>query len=606
VFALLLAAFYTVRLLQAACAIGSFNHEEGYTLSAAWQLVSNPIWPYQAYQITDHENGSLIMTLLTAPFCLIFGPSIFALKLPVVLLGGLTMLALLLLGRAVAGPTAGLMVSALYLFAPSPVWPYNLTNHGFHPDVIPLLLFTLLMLHRCRRPGASRRDLLAAGALGGAAIYFAFLAALSVAAFLLAWLWCAALDGGRLRRRIGYIAVGLAMGASPLLAYNLANDFRAGAIFAQFSSEPTEEADGPGQIHGLEGLMTVAGRLSTSYDLTKQGRHLPLSLRGYDAVYWCVVLLAVLWPWVRRWLSRAHGPPGLVERAALLNGLVIPLTLLAVDREVCPKYLVVVIVLFMLPLGIRLAELISRGGVPGKALALVALGAYCFNGAYQVHDEIRLDRLGLALKLDGRSDTFFLKRVTALTDQCGCVSDEAQGYLDKTLSSLRFLSGLQLEERPRQKSEMAKYFAISVEKLREMDLPARRTMLIILGYFNGIDFLSQALVAEGHPRDVHLRRAQWIAEGIGRSIPYNQLQEKISYFESRAPELPAAIVQAYYVGVGHGVARRMIGAVPHLVDRVVPPPRCAAFWQGVEQFNRRTGGSLDMHVRTWLHQTAPF
>ena len=92
-FLLLLAAFLLLRLLQISSSLVSFDDEDGFTMSAVAQLFGEKSWPWYAYQISDWEGGSLVIVLLTIPWYLLLGPSLFALQA-----AGLSVAALTLVG----------------------------------------------------------------------------------------------------------------------------------------------------------------------------------------------------------------------------------------------------------------------------------------------------------------------------------------------------------------------------------------------------------------------------------------------------------------------------------------------------------------------------
>ena len=96
---LLLGLYLLVRLLQGLGSVISFDDEEGYTIAAAWELLHNNIWPYQVYQLSDWENGTLITVLVNALLALLLGPSVFTLKATAILTHCLTVVMLYLLCR---------------------------------------------------------------------------------------------------------------------------------------------------------------------------------------------------------------------------------------------------------------------------------------------------------------------------------------------------------------------------------------------------------------------------------------------------------------------------------------------------------------------------
>lgn len=607
-FLLILATFLTLRLLQAACAVGTFNYEEGFTLSAAWELVNHPVWPYQAYQITDFENGSLIMVLLTAPLTWLLGPSIFVLKLPVILLGGVTLLGLFLVTRAAFGPLAGIIASLLYLFAPSPVFPYNLVNHGFHPDAIPLLLFAMLALLRCAPDKGRAAGLMLAGFLGGFAVYFAFLSAVPLAAILLAWLW-----GGGLkqhgRRGAKALIIGLLLGVLPILIYNLFNSFAAfqwiRALLFQVPFGEITVAHGIGRDEALDRVLRIFSSFSDSGNLMMAGREELANLPEFVPAFWTVAGLSLLWPWVRQRLGKDQPGPHLADRAALANVFFLPLTFVVLSYEIAPKHMVTVLVLVMIPLAGRLAELWRRGRLPGKAVALALLVAYAANGAYQNQGEITEQRLGLALLLDGRSDPFFAERADWLIRDKSDAWQEARDYLSRSDKDTRDLTDAIGSFPLDGGGDMAGSVKTLVRYLKTLDSKRRDELLVQYGYHHEDWGLRALLDVDELDRETRLRWAITAAGGAGRG----QNMASLMSWQGKGPTDGFGhpkVIEAFYQGVGYGVARRMIRPVPRRFEALVPASYRPAFWRGVEEFNRRVGDSLSMTARPWLNGTMPY
>ena len=608
-FALLLLSFVSLRLIQAACAVGSFNWEEGFTLSAAWELLNHDIWPMAAYQITDFEHGSLVMVLVTTPFCYLLGPSILALKLPAVLIGCLTMLGLYLLARDVFGHGAALLTTLLYLAAPSPIYAFNLTNHGFHPDAVPLVLFFIWGLWRCTRDRRGALAFLGAGVLGGCAVFFAYISAIPVVSILLAWVWSGGLRAARWRSRLT-LATGLLLGACPILLYNVAVGFRG---FRNLWTSALISPEVPrSYIQRLsesvgDNLEVLRNFSSTTRMLMEGRQHLPHE-PTFDLLFWIAALSALAAPWVlsRVWPQRSAplaAGPTFLDRAVLLVLGLTAVVILALAYSIFPKHLVLLLVLLLLPLGARLAAL-WRGPQQWKRAAVVlAVAPYLAYGGLVNSADIRPDLLGVSLYLDGRCEMIFLERAQQFTDR----APERMRYLDAVYAGVKD-PPFGLNSRHDFRRERVTAAVQQLIHYHSMAGAARaRPLLLELGYLAESAAINEVRKIKDLDQPLRQQMLRQLSLGYGRSVYFYQLVNR-DLFSRRLAWAPRALLPLIVQGLGYGTARRMVRPVPaRFVEHHIPGHLRPHFWRGVRQFEASPGGSsLSMNRRKWLDWTKPF
>ena len=224
--ALLVLAFILLRLLIASSTVISFDDEDGFNITAAWEMLKPAsTLTYPMFQMSDAEGGSLITALLLVPLVLLLGPSLFALHLVGLLYSTAALLGLYLVCRRAFSAAVARLACLLYIFFPGPLLHYSVTAHGFHPDSVTFQLFFIWLLLLALERGRPALTFMA-GLLGGACTYFAYISALTVLPF------AAIFSLQMVRRRgiwrglmpVGVLVAGLAVGVLPLVIYNLLNN----------------------------------------------------------------------------------------------------------------------------------------------------------------------------------------------------------------------------------------------------------------------------------------------------------------------------------------------------------------------------------------------
>ena len=632
-FAPLLLLFLLLRVLQAASATGSFDLEEGFTITAAYELLHHNVWPYQTYQLSAFEGGSLVTVLMSVPLCLLFGPSVFALKMTAVVFSCVTLTGLFLLCRELFGLRAALLASLLYIFFPSPVYAYTMTAHGFHPDSMAIQVIFLWGVARCYKRAPSRRRFLWVGALGSFAVYFAYISVIAVLAAFTPWLWRRHLCRVPDEPRLLYLPLGagLLAGALPMVAYNVANGFAGlrtyhGSVLSYlYNPEAGAEASGV-RDHTLECLLRFS-------DMGGYGKP-PYPVYPYnslfDTLFWIVALGALLlWPlvcWISDWQNRKNlGPTSLFDLVFVVFFGLTMVIFFASGHPIERWHMVPLLVALLVVIAARLSSLWGKSKV-GKAVVVVIMAAFLAHGVRSNVQDIRPRWMGLALKVDGRRYIEFLARAgmvffatgrqrlepalasmelnlpyeATLLDMAND-RDAGRGLLEQVWQSDAPLSSLRafMRKGPAGGVKIDRYKAAGItlarlyleQKLSVQQVVAFATstggrgagaMMEALGAGVGQKMLQDGGLLALQPPATKVRWLRRFAFGLGRTTDLSTIlhgEERICSHE----KLPAQLQGAYLKGVGHGVARRLIAAVPTSVGQRFCPRARALFWAGVKQ-----------------------
>ena len=632
-FAPLLLLFLLLRVLQAASATGSFDLEEGFTITAAYELLHHNVWPYQTYQLSAFEGGSLVTVLISVPFCLLFGPSVFALKMTAVVISCVTLTGIFLLCRELFGLRAAVLACLLYIFFPSPVYAYTMTAHGFHPDSMAIQVIFLWGVARCYKLPPSRLRFLWVGALGSFAVYFAYISVIAVLAALAPWLW------RRHLRRLPDeplllhlpLGAGLLAGALPMVAYNLANGFAGlrtyhGSVLSYLYNPASGDETSGVRDHTLECLLRFSDM--TGYGKPPYPVYLYNSL--FDTLFWIVALGALLvWP-LARWIIGRHGKqkPGLSSLFHKIFVLFFGLTMViffASGHPIERWHMVPLLVVLLVVIAARLGALWGRGKL-GKVVVLVIMAPFLVHGVRSNVQDIHPRWMGFALKVDGRRYIEFLARAgmvffatgrqrlepalasmelnlpyeATLLDMANDM-DTGRGLLEQVWQSDTPLSSLRtfIRQGPAGGVKIDRYKAAGITLARlylEKKLSVKQVvafaastsgrgagaMMEAVGAGAGAKMLEDGGLKALQPSKMKARWLLRFAFGLGRTTDLSTIlhgEERICAHE----RLPARLQRAYISGVGHGVARRLITTVPASVGQRFCPRARAQFWAGVKQ-----------------------
>ena len=640
----LLALLVILRIAHSLTAVASFDDEDGYTMAAAFELLGENQWPYQAYQLSDWENGTLLMVFLAIPFCWIFGPCLFALKMTGLTLSCVTFTGLYLLCKESFGVRAGLLACLIYIFFPNPVYGYSVTAHGFHPDSMAFQLFFLWWLVVIyKRPAPKRRDFFILGALGGFAVYFAYISVFAVAAGVLPWFWLSLRKRApRGRFRLGAFLGGLFVGAIPLLVYNVFNGFLGFNVYHGKWDVYFNPTDFSAKLQFFqEHTSRALLYFSNPFDPHAS------AFGVFEKAFWVVALAAALLPLGYRLACRLRKKAvGDSPWAGCYVDAVIPLFVILTmaiffnsRHPVGPAHIIPILLMLMVSIVGRLCLMWERGRLFGKAVAGLLIAGLLFVGLPQQLGEIKPSRLGSGLVMDGRNYPLFFFRALSTLEGAMDLKHKEHGarhlllalppelsldnkdyihadhspafprepgipvpdwsavlgrYLNEPSGTDVLLDrnasvGLALArlfQRIHPPGTMRRLASLDqvMKFVANYDEAKAGPMLEILGFNLGprhdlLTPLRKQLA--GKPAALRRRLEQRVAFGIGRAtfLP--------AYFESSSTwceheKLPRSLQPAYIKGLGHAVAMRMIRPVPQWTEDNLCPRHRALFWQGVK------------------------
>jgi len=198
--------------------------DELYVGTIAQELVTGLKLPFAEYRQTNYALGQLVIGALAAGFFLLFGPTVFALKLVSLLVFTLALIVWYRTVQRYAGERVAGYFAMLFCFSPPLFTTYSVAALGDHSQSIVFSGLTVFLLFRMlseEKPSLAYPVLL--GLTAGAGLWFAYIYGLTLLAMLALWLWH---DRGGVRRpRILWFAMGFAVGFSPWIVMNLQTHF---------------------------------------------------------------------------------------------------------------------------------------------------------------------------------------------------------------------------------------------------------------------------------------------------------------------------------------------------------------------------------------------
>ena len=202
----------------------NFPGEELYRGTIAQELVTGLTMPFTEYRANNHEGGSLAIGVLAAGFFLLFGPTLFALKLGPLLAFTLALAFWYWTVQRAAGERVAGYFALLFCFSPPLFTAYSVTAMGFQSESIFFSALTVFLLFRMlseERPSSAYPVLM--GLTAGFGLWFTYIYGLTLLALLGFWLWH---DMGKFwRPRMLWFAIGFLVGFSPWIVINMQNHF---------------------------------------------------------------------------------------------------------------------------------------------------------------------------------------------------------------------------------------------------------------------------------------------------------------------------------------------------------------------------------------------
>lgn len=208
--------------------IGYGGWEELVRGSAAQDLIDGPLLPFQDYQVNDFSGGSLVVALLAVPFFWVFGPTIVALRLSVLLVSCASVAFLFLVLDRFVSRRAAWLGALLLAVAPPGYALLSCIAYGTHVEnnLQAVVLVFLFLAHHYARP-ESRGTSFLLGLVAGFAVYFGF-GILLVIGLLLAFEF---LFDKRFFFRPTFQFLGFVVGITPLLIYRWNHRLSQAAIY---------------------------------------------------------------------------------------------------------------------------------------------------------------------------------------------------------------------------------------------------------------------------------------------------------------------------------------------------------------------------------------
>src|SRR2546422_4923066 len=128
--------------------------DELYIGTIAQELVTGLAMPFTEYRQTNYALGTLVIGALGAGFFLLFGPTVFALKLTPLLLSTLALIFWYWTIRRAAGKRVAGYFAMLFCFSPPLFTAYSVATLGTHSESIVFSALTVFLLFRMLSVGA--------------------------------------------------------------------------------------------------------------------------------------------------------------------------------------------------------------------------------------------------------------------------------------------------------------------------------------------------------------------------------------------------------------------------------------------------------------------
>src|SRR5256712_4664507 len=204
--------------------------DELHVGTIAEELVTGPTMPLAEYRTTNYMLGTVVMGGLAAGFFLLFGPTVFALKLAPLLVFTLALVFWYWTIRRAAGERVAGYFALLFCLSPPLLTVYSVATLGSHGESIVFSALTVLLLFRmlCDEEGSPAIPALL-GLTAGFGLWFCYTYGLTLLVMLGFWLWH---DKGRFwQPRVLWVALGFLVGFSPWILFNVQTHFAGLVIY---------------------------------------------------------------------------------------------------------------------------------------------------------------------------------------------------------------------------------------------------------------------------------------------------------------------------------------------------------------------------------------
>src|SRR3989441_944870 len=198
--------------------------DELHVGTIAEELVTGSTMPLAEYRTTNYMLGTVVMGGLAAGFFLLFGPTVFALKLAPLLVFTLALVFWYWTIRRAAGERVAGYFALLFCLSPPLLTVYSVATLGSHGESILFSALTVFLLFKMlseEKPSLVYPVLL--GLTAGAGLWFDYIYGLTLLAMLGFWFWY---DKGMLHQpRVLWFALSFLVGFAPWILINVQNHF---------------------------------------------------------------------------------------------------------------------------------------------------------------------------------------------------------------------------------------------------------------------------------------------------------------------------------------------------------------------------------------------
>ena len=595
------------------------DYEEGFTITAAWEFIHNTGWPIEAYQFTDWEGGSLVLVLLSIPFCLIFGPSLFALKITAILLSSLTLSALYLLGKENYGAKTALLICLFYIFSFDPVLSYSLIAKGFHPDSIALqILFIWGFTWIINNQNCRWHHFFSLGILGGFGIYFAYI-------FILTPIACFSIIVRRLLNKKDKIHnqfmfktffCGFIIGMIPLFIFNIKNNFVGFFIHGQSLKTFFLMNDYTDFAHHL-----CVNIPNTMIHISNYEGPDELKYIVFNVIFWTISLFTIFCACIQL-INRNYSENSNYDRHYLkktcLNQIVLGyvfsflLIIILVDYNIMDYHLAPLIVILMIAIAEKTITFWNQNNRIRKLFSLAIIFIFLGFGVFVNLKKIHWNYLGISLMIDARDYIQFYSRVLntyqRYPDKKNCsplLITLPPEFKENTPIIHRFfrdapgdlLKGGIVKISEKEKNMITGYGLGSwylldpnVDRRRKITMyindcnaAHQKDLLQGLSYGLPISFSKLFLADDIHDEIKKEWWNHWLSFGMGRSITLSTFlySKEMQSGEIVNPKLR----NSFFLGFGYELGLKIQNTVPPSIIDKIPTLFQKSFWEGIDMAN---------------------
>src|SRR3989441_3305935 len=380
----------------------NYPGEELYRGTIAQELVTGLKLPFTEYRADNYSGGSLVIGALAAGFFLLFGPTLFALKLAPLLVFTLALAFWYWTIQRYAGERVARYFALLFCFSPPLFTAFSVMAMGFHSESIFFSALSLFLLFRMLSDETSSLAYpVLLGLTAGFGLWFTYIYGLTLLAMLGFWFWYD--KGGLWRPHMLWFVLGFLVGFSPWIVINVQNHF-AGlviydvAIWKHFGLEHLWDGLAhPRKLAPYEFFANIA---------SDDPRHLPR--RAVNLLYSLLLLGPILTAGVLRLRTGRSDPAGAnptrptLEGFAILYVVVFALALQFSDFKATMYHLPAYPFLFFL-VAHSLARCQDSFPLVGKKIQTVFVSSVVVLALGTHAPLLSLDRSGVALSAKGYS-----------------------------------------------------------------------------------------------------------------------------------------------------------------------------------------------------------